>query len=46
MFSAGQTDYITYLRTLSDAYGIQVKYLETLRAFHQSVININNLIGQ
>lgn len=46
MFSAGQTDYITYLRTLSDAYNIQIKYLETLRAFNQSIININYLNGQ
>lgn len=46
MFSAGQTDYIAYLRTLSDAYNIQVKYLETLRAFNQSIININYLNGQ
>ncbi|MCG3164547.1 MAG: hypothetical protein POELPBGB_00301 [Bacteroidia bacterium] len=46
MFSAGQTDYIAYLRTLSDAYNIQVKYLETLRAYNQSIININYLNGQ
>jgi hypothetical protein len=43
MFSVGQTDYITYLRTLSDAYNIQMKYLETLRAFNQSIINIKLL---
>lgn len=46
MFTAGQTDYIAYLRTLSDAYNIQIKYLETLRAFNQSIININYLNGQ
>ncbi|MBL7800695.1 MAG: TolC family protein [Chitinophagales bacterium] len=46
MFSAGQTDYIAYLRTLSDAYNIQVKYLETLRSYNQSIININYLNGQ
>ena len=46
MFSAGQTDYIAYLRTLSDAYNIQIKYLETLRAFNQSIINTNYLNGQ
>lgn len=45
MFTAGQTDYIAYLRTLSDAYNIQIKYLETLRAFNQSIININYLNG-
>ena len=46
MFSAGQSDYITYLRTLSDAYNIQLKYIETLRNFNQSIININYLIGR
>ncbi len=46
IFSAGQTDYIAYLRTLSDAYNIQVKYLETLRSYNQSIININYLNGQ
>lgn len=46
MFSAGQTDYITYLRTLSDAFDIQVKYLETIRSFNQSVISLNFLTGK
>lgn len=46
MFEAGQTDYITYLRTLSDAFNIQVKYLETIRAFNQSTISLNYLIGK
>lgn len=46
MFAAGQIDYIVYLRTLSDAYNIQMKYLETLYAFNQSIININYLNGQ
>jgi outer membrane protein TolC len=46
MFLAGEADYISYLRTLSDAYNIKLKYLETLRAFNQSIININYLNGQ
>jgi len=46
MFAAGQIDYITHLRTMSDAYNIQLRYLETLRNYNQSVININYLIGQ
>lgn len=46
MFSVGQTDYIAYLRTISNAYNIHVKYLETLRAYNQSIININYLNGQ
>ena len=46
MFLAGEADYISYLRTLSDAYNIKLKYLEILRAFNQSIININYLNGQ
>ncbi len=46
MFSAGQSDYITYLRTLSDAYTIRLKYYETLKNFNLSIININYLNGQ
>ncbi|MBK6546013.1 MAG: TolC family protein [Saprospiraceae bacterium] len=45
MFTAGQSDYINYLRTLSDAYKIQIQYLETLRKFNQAIININYLKG-
>ncbi len=46
MFSAGQNDYFTYLRTLSEAYNIQAKYLETIRSYNQTIININYLNGQ
>jgi len=46
MFSAGQSDYIAYLRTLSDAYNIRLNYFETLKNFNQSIININYLNGQ
>jgi cobalt-zinc-cadmium efflux system outer membrane protein len=46
MFTAGQNDLTTNLRTLSDAYTIQIRYLETLRNYHQSIININYLNGQ
>ncbi len=46
MFSAGQSDYISYLRTLADAYNIRIKYFETLKNFNQSIININYLNGQ
>ncbi len=46
IFSAGQSDYITYLRTLSDAYTIRLKYFETLKNYNLSIININYLNGQ
>ena len=46
MFTAGQTDYITYLRTLSDANSVRVNYLETLRNYNQSIINLQYLNGQ
>jgi outer membrane protein TolC len=46
MFTAGQSDYITYLRTLADAYTIQLSYLESLRNYNQAIINLNYLNGQ
>lgn len=46
MFSAGQSDYVTYLRTLSEAYNIRAKYLHALYSFNQAIININYLNGQ
>lgn len=46
MFSAGESDYIVYLRNLSDAYSIRIKYLETLKNYNQTIINLHYLIGQ
>jgi cobalt-zinc-cadmium efflux system outer membrane protein len=46
MFAAGKGDYITYMRTLSDAYNIRIRYYETLRNFNQSIIQLNYLNGQ
>ncbi len=42
---SGETNYIDYLRTLSDAYAIQLNYLEVLYNFNISVVEINYLNG-
>jgi outer membrane protein, heavy metal efflux system len=44
-FESGQTDYITYIRNINDAYAIKRTYIETLRTYNQSIININYITG-
>jgi outer membrane protein, heavy metal efflux system len=44
-FESGQTDYIAYIRTINDAYAIKRTYLETVRNYNQSIININYITG-
>ncbi len=44
-FESGQTDNITYIRNINDAYAIKRTYLETLRNYNQSIININYITG-
>ena len=44
-FESGQTDYIAYIRNINEAYTIKRTYLETLRNYNQSIININYLTG-
>jgi outer membrane protein, heavy metal efflux system len=44
-FESGQTDYIAYIRNINDAYAIKRTYLETLRTYNQSIININYITG-
>lgn len=44
-FESGQTDYITYIRNINDAYTIKRTYLETLRNYNLSIININYITG-
>ncbi len=44
-FESGQTDYIAYIRNINDAYTIKRTYLETLRNYNQSIININYITG-
>ena len=45
-FESGQTDYINYLRNTNEAYIIKSRYLETLRNYNLSIININYLTGK
>lgn len=44
-FESGRTDYIAYIRNINDAYTIKLTYLETLRNYNQSIININYITG-
>lgn len=44
-FESGQTDYVGFLRTTNDAYNIKLRYLDTLRSYHQTILNINYLTG-
>lgn len=44
-FSSGENDYIGYLRNINDAYAIQIKYLEALRNYQQSVLSVKFLKG-
>ncbi len=44
-FESGQIDYIAYIRNINDAYAIKRTYIDTIRAFNQSIININYITG-
>ena len=44
-FENGQTDNIAYIRNINDAYAIKRTYIETLRTYNQSIININYITG-
>ena len=44
-YESGENDYISYLRNINDAYGIQIKYLEALKNYNQSTVSINFLKG-
>lgn len=45
LFKAGQNDYVSFLRTLNDAYTIKQRYIEALRNHNQTILNINYLLG-
>lgn len=45
LFQAGQNDYVSFLRTINDAYSIRLRYLETLRNYNQSLLTITYLTG-
>lgn len=44
-FSVGETDYVTYLRTLNEAYTIRFNHLEAVKSYNESVIQLNYLSG-
>jgi outer membrane protein, heavy metal efflux system len=46
MFAVGETDHLTYLRTLSDAYTIRMDHLETLRSLNLASITLTYLNGK
>ena len=46
MFEAGSSDYVDHLRILSDAYNIRINYIEAVKNYNQSQVNLNYLIGQ
>ncbi len=45
LFDNGQNDYISYLRNITDAYSIQLKYLEAIKNYNLSVLSIKYLTG-
>lgn len=45
LFGAGQNDYVSFLRTINDAYAIRLRYLDALRNYNQSLLTINYLTG-
>ena len=44
-FESGENDYINYLRTINDAYLIQLKYLEVIRNYNQAILSIKYITG-
>lgn len=44
-FESGKIDYIAYIRNINDAYAVKRTYLESLRTYNQSIININYITG-
>lgn len=45
LFSAGETDYTTYLRTLNDSYSIRFNHLEAVRNYNEASLELNFLSG-
>ena len=44
-FENGESDYINYLRNINDAYTIQLKYLEVIKNYNQSLLSTNFIKG-
>ncbi len=44
-YSSGQYDLVTHIRNLNDAFEIQLNYLEALKNYNLSVVQIHNIQG-
>ncbi len=44
-FENGESDYINYLRNINDAYSIQLKYLDVIKNYKQSLLSTNFIKG-
>ena len=45
-FEAGETDYMSYLRNITEAYNIRRKYLETLLNYNETILQLQLLTGK
>lgn len=45
-YEAGSISYIIYMQSLNQAFEIKINYLETVRYYNQSIIQLNYLNGQ
>ncbi|GAB2575424.1 TolC family protein [Spirosoma areae] len=45
LFQSGQNDYVSFLRTINDAYAIRLRYVDALRNYNQSLLTIQYLTG-
>lgn len=45
-FQVGEINYIVYMQSLNQAFETKISYLETIRNYNQSIIQINYLNGQ
>jgi outer membrane protein TolC len=45
-YEAGDISYIIYMQSLNQAFEIKINYLETVRNYNQSIIQLNYLNGQ
>lgn len=45
LFTAGETDFTTYLRTLNDSYSIRFNHLEAVRKYNEASLELNFLSG-
>lgn len=45
-YDAGEISYIIYMQSLNQAFEIKLSYIETIRNYNQSIIELNYLKGQ